>query len=176
GLDRETLQERNPQLVLCRISAFGQDGPRARWRGSDLVAVAAGGNMYPTGNPERAPIRCTFPTAYYHGGIEAALGVAFALWGRGENGRGQVVDVSLQETMVMPNMTTPAQFPLTGFKGGRIGGGFRGAKAQFRELWPSRDGYVSFALRGGPARIPGIIALVQYMDNEGMAPAALKQR
>ena len=35
---------------------------------------------------------------------------------------------------------------------------------------------MSFALRGGPARIPGIIALVKYMDECGMAPAALKER
>ncbi len=76
----------------------------------------------------------------------------------------------------MPNMTSPTQFPLTGLKGGRVGGGFRGGKAFFRELWPAADGYVSFALRGGPARIPGIIALVEYMDECGMAPAALKTR
>jgi len=176
GLGPEALQAANPRLVLARISAFGQDGPYSAWRGSDITAVGMGGNLYPTGNPERAPVRCTLPVAYYHGGIEAAVGVAFALWGREENGRGQVVDVSLQEVMVMPDMTTPAQFPLTGFKGGRIGGGFRGGKAQFRELWPCKDGYVSFALRGGPARIPGIVALIAHMDEHGMAPPALKTR
>jgi crotonobetainyl-CoA:carnitine CoA-transferase CaiB-like acyl-CoA transferase len=135
-----------------------------------------GGNMYPTGNPDRAPVRCSLPVAYYHGGIEAAVAVVFALWGRETTGEGQLVDVSLQEAMLMPNMTSPAQFPLTGFKGGRIGGGFRGGRAAFRELWPSADGYVSFALRGGPARIPGIIALVKYMDENGMAPDCLKNR
>jgi crotonobetainyl-CoA:carnitine CoA-transferase CaiB-like acyl-CoA transferase len=176
GLGVDVLRALNPGLVLCRISPFGQEGPYASWRGSDLVAVAMGGNMYPTGNPERAPVRCTLPIAYYHGGIEAALGVAFALWGRESSGRGQVVDVSLQEAMVMPNMTTPAQYPLTGFKGGRIGGGFRGGRAQFRELWPCKDGYVSFALRGGPARIPGILALVAYMREHDMAPPALSER
>jgi len=135
-----------------------------------------GGNLYPTGNPERAPVRCALPVAYYHGGIEAAVGVVFALWGRELSGEGQHVDVSLQEVMLMPNMTSPTQFPLTGFKGGRVGGGFRGGKAFFHELWPAQDGYVSFALRGGPARIPGIIALVKYMDECGMAPPALTQR
>jgi benzylsuccinate CoA-transferase BbsE subunit len=76
----------------------------------------------------------------------------------------------------MPNMTSPTQFPLTGFKGGRVGGGFRGGKAFFRELWPCKDGYVSFALRGGPARIPGIIALVRYIEEQGMAEPALTER
>jgi len=176
GLAYETLHATNPKLVVCSMSPFGQTGPLSGYRGSDLTAVAMGGNMYPTGNPERAPVRCSMPVAYYHGGIEAAVGVVFALWGREDLGEGQLVDVSLQEVMLMPNMTSPTQFPLTGFKGGRVGGGFRGGRAFFHELWPCKDGYVSFALRGGPARIPGIIAMVKYMDENGMAPASLKAR
>jgi benzylsuccinate CoA-transferase BbsE subunit len=176
GLGYEALHATNPRLVVCRISPFGQTGPYSRYRGSDITAVAMGGNMYPTGNPERAPVRCSLPVSYYHGGIEAAVGVVFALCGREQLGEGQLVDVSLQEAMLMADVTSPAQFPLTGFKGGRVGGCFRGGKALFRELWPCADGYVSFALRGGPARIPGIKALVEYMGEHGMAPAALKNR
>jgi crotonobetainyl-CoA:carnitine CoA-transferase CaiB-like acyl-CoA transferase len=176
GLGYEELQATNPRLVICNLSPFGQTGPYSGLRGSDLISVATGGNMYPTGNPERAPVRCSLPVSYYHGGIEAAVGVVFALWGREISGEGQVVDVSRQEVMVMPNMTTPTQLPFTGFKGGRVGGGFRGGKTFFHELWPCKDGYVSFALRGGPARIPGIIKLVELMDENGMAPPALKQR
>lgn len=166
----------NPELVICRISPFGRGGPYATRRGSDLTVVALGGNLYPTGNPDRAPVRCTLPVSHFHGAIEAAVAVTFALWGVATQGRGQVVDVSLQECMVMPNMTTPMQFPFTGFTGKRVGGGFRGARAFFRELWPCKDGYVSFALRGGPARIPGIKALVRYMEQCGMAPPALRER
>ncbi len=176
GLGYETLRAANLKLVLCSISPFGQSGPYRSYRGSDITCVAMGGNMHPTGNPDRAPVRCSLPVAYYHGGIEAAVGVVFALWGRETLGEGQHVDVSLQEVMLMPNMTSPTQFPLTGFKGGRVGGGFRGGKAFFHELWPCKDGFVSFALRGGPARIPGIIAMVRYIDEHGMAPESLTQR
>ncbi len=77
-----TLKAANAQLVVCSISPFGQTGPYSQYRGSDITAVAMGGNMYPTGNPDRAPVRCSLPVAYYHGGIEAAVGVVFALWGR----------------------------------------------------------------------------------------------
>jgi len=176
GFPYEALRGANRGLVVCSLSPFGQSGPYAGHRGGDLTAVAMGGNMYPTGNPERAPVRCSLPVSYYHGGIEAAAAVVFALWGRAFSGEGQQIDVALQESMVMPNMTMPSQFPLTGFKGARIGGSFRGGKAHFRELWPCQDGYVSFALRGGPARIPGIIALVKYMEESGMAPTALTSR
>ncbi len=176
GLGYDTLRGVNPRLVVCSISPFGQDGPYSVYRGSDLTALAVGGNMYPTGNSDRPPVRCALPAAYYHGGIEAAVGVVFALWGREQSGAGQHVDVSLQESVLMANMSSPSQFPLTGAKGCRMGAGFRGGRSVFRELWPCADGYVSFALRGGPARIPGIIALVRYMDEHGMAPQHLKQR
>ncbi len=166
----------NPRLVVCRVSPFGHGGPYASRRGSDLTVVALGGNLYPTGNPDRAPVRCSLPVSHFHGGIEAAVAVSFGLWGVATRGHGDTLDVSLQACMVMPNMTTPMQFPFTGFAGKRVGGGFRGARAFFRELWPCKDGYVSFALRGGPARIPGIKALVQYMDECGMAPPALRDR
>ncbi len=176
GLSYERLRETNPKLVVCSLSPFGQTGPYASYRVSDITAVAMGGNAYPTGNPDRAPVRCSLPVAYYHGGAELAVATVFALWGREMTGGGQFVDVSLQEAMVTPNMTSPAQFPLTRFKGGRIGGGFRGGKAAFRELWPCADGYVSFAMRGGPARIPGIVAMFKYMDECGMAPESLRNR
>lgn len=176
GFDLARLHALNPRLIVCNLSPFGQTGPYGSYRGSDLTAMALGGNMYPTGNPERAPVRCSLPVSYYHGSIEAAAGISFALWGRETSGQGQFIDVSLQEVMNVPNMTTPMQLPFTGFKGGRVGGGFRGNKAFFHELWPCKDGYVSFALRGGPARIPGIIALVEYMDENGMAPPVLKER
>ncbi len=176
GVSYDSLHAENARLVICNLSPFGLTGPYRSDRGSDLISVATGGNMYPTGNPERPPVRCSMPVSHYHGGIEAAVAVVFALWGRENSGHGQVVDVSRQEVMGMPNMTTPTQFPFTGFKGGRVGGGFRGNKAFFHELWPCKDGYVSFALRGGPARIPGILKLIEYMDENGAAPAALKNR
>jgi len=176
GIEYERLTESHPKLVVCVISPFGLQGPYSTYRGSDLSAVALGGNLYPTGNPDRPPVRCALPVSHYHGSLEAAAAVTFALYGRELSGKGQMVDVSLQEVMCMPNMTTPTQFPFTGFKGGRVGAGFRSPKAAFRELWPCKDGYVSFALRGGPARIPGIVALIRYMDENGMAPAVLKER
>ncbi len=176
GLPYSVLSTVNRGLVVCAISPFGQTGPYSTYRASDITAVATGGNMYPTGDPDRAPVRCSLPVSYYHAGIEAAVGIVFALWGRETTGAGQFVDVSLQETMVMANMTSPTQFPLTGLRGTRTGASFRGGRATFREIWPCSDGYVSFALRGGPARIPGIVRMVEYMDEHGMAPAHLKER
>jgi crotonobetainyl-CoA:carnitine CoA-transferase CaiB-like acyl-CoA transferase len=63
---------------------------------------------------------------------------------------------------------------MTGNRGARAGAFFRQSKSVQREIWPCKDGFVSFALRGGPARVPGLVAMVALMDEHGMASAQLK--
>src|SRR3990172_8888014 len=174
GLGWEALHAPNPRLVHCALTPFGQTGPYAGWRGSDLTVTAMSGNLFATGDPDRAPVRCTLPVSYYHGGIEAAVGVVFALLAREASGAGQFVDVALHEAMVMPNIGTAAMFAMTGNRGQRGGAHMRQARSVAREIWPCKDGFVSFALRGGPARIPGLVAMVRYMDEHGMASEKLE--
>jgi benzylsuccinate CoA-transferase BbsE subunit len=176
GLGYRELRARSPRLVLCSITPFGQSGPWRDRRGSDLTALATGGNLFPTGDPDRAPIRASLPTSYFHAGIEAAIGIVFAWTARATLGAGQHLDVSLQEVMLMPNMTNPAQYPITKARGGRVGPGYRVGKVFQPEIWRCKDGFVSFALRGGPARIPGLVAIVDYMRESGMAPPCLTDR
>lgn len=174
GLGWEALHARNPRLVLCSLTPFGQTGPYAGWRGSDLTVIAMSGNLHCTGDPDRPPVRCALPVSYYHGSLEAAAGVAFALLAREKTGAGQHVDVALQEAMVMPNMATPSMAVMTGNRGQRSGAFFHQGRSVQREIWPCRDGWVSFALRGGPARIPGLIAMVAYMAEHAMASEKLR--
>jgi crotonobetainyl-CoA:carnitine CoA-transferase CaiB-like acyl-CoA transferase len=139
---------RAPQAVWVSVTPFGLDGPRARWRASDLGVMASSANMYCTGDPDRPPVRCTEPTAYAHTGPEAAFAALTALW----TGVPQRVDVSMQEVVLVANMATPARFPQTGFRGARRGANI----GRTREIWPVKDGYVSFGLRGGKARVPSL--------------------
>jgi benzylsuccinate CoA-transferase BbsE subunit len=174
GLGWDVLHTRNPRLILCSLTPFGQTGPYADRRGSDLTVLAMSGNLHCTGDPDRAPLRCTFPVSHYHGGIEAAVGVVFALLAREQTGTGQHVDVARQEAMIMPNIATASMAAMTGNRGQRAGAFFRQTKSVQREIWPCKDGHVSFALRGGPARVPGLVAMTKYMDEHGMASPALK--
>jgi crotonobetainyl-CoA:carnitine CoA-transferase CaiB-like acyl-CoA transferase len=172
--DWAALHARNRRLVLCSITPFGQTGPYAGWRGSDLTVTAMSGNLWCTGDPDRPPVRCSLPVSYYHGSIEAAVGVVFALLAREMTGEGQHVDVALHEAMLMPNIGTAAMAVMTGNRGARSGAMMRQGRSIQREIWPCKDGFVSFALRGGPARIPGLVAMVRYMDEHGMASERLK--
>ncbi|HEM46002.1 MAG TPA: hypothetical protein ENO23_03050, partial [Alphaproteobacteria bacterium] len=174
GLDRDSVQAalppEHPGLVWCSITPFGRTGPFAGHAGHDLVCVAMGGNASMTGDPDRPPLRCSLPTAYMHGGPEAVIGLLLALLGRPALGRGQHVDVSLQETQLGTLLSGAGQVasggPVRTRSGARTG--------RTREIWRCRDGYVSYGLRGGPARAGGLRATVDYMAECGMAPAWLR--
>ncbi|HEY8517475.1 MAG TPA: CaiB/BaiF CoA-transferase family protein [Candidatus Binatia bacterium] len=175
-VDYATLSAAHPQLVVCSITPFGRSGPCAGWRGSDLTVTAMGGNMALTGDPDRAPLRCTMPASYCHGGAEAAAGVLVALHARELVGRGQHVDVSLQACVVGTIMTGASQWARDRRDRTRTGACYPVGKTLQREVWPCRDGFVSFALRGGPARIPGLVATAKWLEEEGIDAPAWRDR
>ncbi len=147
---------RAPDAVWVSITPFGLDGPRAAWRASDLGVMAASGNMFCTGDPDRAPVRCTEPTAYCHTGPEAAFAALTALW----SGVAQRVDVSMQEVVTIANMAAPGRYRWTGNRGARRGANI----GRTREIWPTRDGFVSFGLRGGKARVASLEIIARLAE------------
>jgi benzylsuccinate CoA-transferase BbsE subunit len=161
----ETLHASHPRLVRCAITPFGLTGPHAPFRARDLVVVAMGGNAASTGDPDRGPVRCTMPTAYYHAAPEAALGILMALQARVATGAGQLVDVSLQEVQLGTLLGGPGMHA----SDERAPQRSRARSGRTREICAARDGHVSFGVRGGPARIPGLRALVAWMQEEGAA-------
>lgn len=155
---------RAPHAVWVRVTPFGGDGPRSGWRASDLGIMAASGNMYVTGFPDRPPVRCTEPSGYAHVGPE----VAFAALTARASGRPQIVDVSMQELILVANMSSVASYRTTGDRGRRTGANI----GRTREMWQCKDGYVTFGLRGGPARVPTLQALTQLLiETDIHAPA-----
>lgn len=162
--------------VWCVITPFGRTGPKAAWRASDLSIQAQSGVMYMTGDPDRAPVASTAPTSWHHGCADAVAGIMAALLQREKTGRGQLVDVSLQEAHLMATMSRVGQWSLVHSRGKRAGALMRVGTTTQREIWACKDGYVSFGLRGGPARIPGLKRLVAWMAEDGMATPALTER
>ncbi|HEV2310719.1 MAG TPA: CoA transferase, partial [Acidimicrobiia bacterium] len=155
-----------PQAVWVHVTPFGLTGPRAAWRASDLGVMASSANMFNTGDPDRAPVRCTEPSGYAHTGPEAAFAAVSALW----TGRPQRVDVSMQETVFSANMGTPARYEQTGFRGARRGASI----GRTQEIWPTKDGYVSFGLRGGKARVPSLELITRLVGESGVDASALE--
>src|SRR5215831_9866852 len=150
---------RAPRAVWARVTPFGLDGPRSSWRASDLGVMAASGNMYATGDPGRPPVRCTEPSGYAHVGAETAFAVLTGL----ASGSPERVDISMQEVVFVANMVGLASFPKTGHRGARRGANI----GRTREIWPCKDGWVSFGLRGGKARVPSLTTLTRLVTAEG---------
>ena len=151
-----------PDAVWVSVTPFGRRGPRASWRASDLGVMASTGNMYSTGDADRAPVRCTEPSAYAHTGPEAAFAALTGV----ASGRPQCVDVSMQEVVLVASMGAAGRFARTGFRGKRSGS----AVGRTREIWPCADGFVSFGLRGGKARVPNLRLITRLL---AIIPAVL---
>lgn len=97
GLGYDTLSERNPGLVMVRISGYGQTGPYADRPGYGAICEAVAGVRHMTGDPDRPPARVALATTDYLSSVYAAFGALAALRARETTGRGQVVDVALYE-------------------------------------------------------------------------------
>jgi benzylsuccinate CoA-transferase BbsE subunit len=159
---------RAPQAIWVSITPFGLTGPRSHWRGSDLTCMAAGTGMNVTGDPDRAPLRCSEPASYAHTSGEVIIAALTAL----ASGMPQDVDVSMQELLLVTQMNAPARWPTEGNRGSR-----RGAKTGLTtETWPCADGYVSFGLRGGKARVKNLQTFTALAEADGVATAAVSQR
>ncbi len=97
GLGYKALSRLNPALVLVSITGFGQTGPHASWKSSDIVAAASGGAMYVTGSDGDPPLALAGEQAALMASVYAATAAMFALWHAAVSGRGQHVDISAQE-------------------------------------------------------------------------------
>ncbi|MCK6451893.1 MAG: CoA transferase [Alphaproteobacteria bacterium] len=101
GLGYEALRERNPGLIYCSLSGFGQTGPYRNRRGFDLVAQAMSGIMTFTGAPGGPPTKCGPPLSDITAGILAAMGILAAYAHRLKTGEGQRVETSLFEAALV---------------------------------------------------------------------------
>lgn len=100
GLAPEALLERNPRLVVVRISGFGQTGPYAELPGFGTIVEAMSGFADRTGFPDREPVLPPLALADMIAGVYGASAVITALYARDvRGGQGQVIDLSLLESM-----------------------------------------------------------------------------
>ncbi|WP_423821974.1 CoA transferase [Salinisphaera sp. SPP-AMP-43] len=95
GLAYAEVAKPHPELVYCSISAFGQDGPRAREAGFDLTLQAMSGVMSVTGEPGGDPVKCGVPLADFATGLYGAFAISAALREVAATGQGTHIDASM---------------------------------------------------------------------------------
>jgi formyl-CoA transferase/CoA:oxalate CoA-transferase len=144
GCAPETLRQLNPRLVVCSISAFGQDGPYREWPAFDLALQAMGGAMSLTGEAGGAPARMGLPMGDLAGGMFGALAVAAALFRREGTGEGAHFDLSLLDGQVSLLTYVAQYYWADGRVPGRVGSGH--ASVVPYQAFPTRDGHVVVAV------------------------------
>ncbi|MCL6648607.1 MAG: CoA transferase [Chloroflexi bacterium] len=141
GLGWEVLSAVNPRLVLTSVTPFGQEGPAAGRKATDLTIAARSSFLIAAGEPDREPVKYFGRQTEYVGGLHAAWGTMVALFHAARTGEGQVVDASILEAAIMiadQNLLGAAYWS----GGGRARAGRR--PLRFPPIvMPVADGYVS---------------------------------
>ena len=174
--------------IVVSITPFGQDGPLAGVPASDLEVTAASGSLWLAGEEGRPPVRTTQPQSPYWSGMYGALGALVAL----QSPVAQRVDVSAQAAMTTVHPPAPVWWDIAHEEHGRTGPFLLGRSnvgSRFRNLWACADGFVSFAIQGGPigrhtgrmltewmaegAPVPAVIAAIDWerFDNSTLSQA-----
>ena len=99
GLDYASLSKPNPGLIYASVTGFGQTGPYRDFKSTDIVAAASGGQMFICGAPETSPLKHYGQQSYNVTSFFTTIGLQLAIWERRRSGRGQWLDISLQEAV-----------------------------------------------------------------------------
>jgi len=139
GLGYSALQSINPGMVMTSITGFGQTGPYRDFKAPNIVAFAMGGLMNLCGHPGRAPLMGPCDVAYHLGSVHAAFGTLVALFNRCASGRGEHIDVSLQDVLAAdPFLRVMTRYSVTGEIPQRTG---HSQSTTVAETYQCRDGY-----------------------------------
>jgi len=168
GLGYEALKRANPRIIMTSVTSFGQKGPYAQYKGSELIASAMGGALLTCGDPDRPPVREGPDSIYFHAGAAAALGTVIAHYYREITGEGQQVDISLQEVTASRTFNNLVIWDVERRLLKRSGGVRRIGPRTTRWIWQCSDGYIFWTLMPGQFGAAGNRALSRWIDEDGL--------
>ena len=144
GLAPVEIQALQPAMVICRISGYGQTGPRADAAAYDPVVQAASGMMSVTGYAETGPTKVGFWVVDMTTGMNAAFAIASALFKRTNSGVGEVLDVGMLDTAVSLMSPLASMFLNYGIEPPLTGNGTPGSGGA-STVYPTNDGHLTIA-------------------------------
>jgi len=180
GIGYSTLSQiTDEKIIVTSITPFGQKGPYKDFKASDIGIMALSGCMYLLGDPDRPPVRTSFPVSYMWAGSYAALGTLMALYHQQMTGQGQHVDVSAQASAAWAADTAPFYWEADGTMTKRVGNAIAGRSlhgAVMRAAYPCKDGYICWLIYGARSGAITNKETVKWMDEKGFATEWLKEQ
>ena len=144
GLGWETLSAANPNLVMVRVSGYGQSGPYRDRPGFAAIAESMGGMRYLAGYPDRPPVRVGISLGDSLASLYGVIGALLAMVHLKNGGKGQYIDVALYEAVFGVMESLIPEFSVLGHVRERTGSTLPGIAPS--NTYPCRDGrYVIIA-------------------------------
>ena len=165
GLGFEVLAARNPRIIYCASSGWGQSGPYVARPGQDLLVQAVAGVGYLNGDGGGPPEGVAVGVADFTAGFHIVYGVLAALYGRERTGRGQRVDVNLLNSVLHLHIQEFSLYlngaGLPKRSNSRIPGAYLGAPYGFYE---TKDGYIAIAMNS-ISKLAGLVGVPGYENH-----------
>ncbi len=179
GLGYHAVAARNPALIYLSVTPYGQTGPAAHRPATELTLEAAAGQVGAQGDPDRPPIPVGFPQAAFQAGALAAGDCLVALLERERSGRGQWLDLSMQEAMIFSLLHlsgwpsfTGHDMPGTAAERAHPAPPIPGVEA--RSVFACRDGYAVLSATLPSMGGPSFHAMMRWAEAEGRVPEPLR--
>ncbi len=147
GLGYDAVRARNPRVVMCSVSGFGQTGPYARRPALDVIVQGMGGMLSITGEPGRGPVRPGASIGDITAALFATVAIEGALLERERSGEGQYIDVSMLDCQVSIMENAFMRYFTLGQAPERIG--TRHPSSTPFQAFETADGHVVIAIMGG---------------------------
>jgi crotonobetainyl-CoA:carnitine CoA-transferase CaiB-like acyl-CoA transferase len=144
GFGYEAVGARNPRLIYCSISGFGQTGPSSGRPGYDVVAQGEAGLMDLTGYPDQPPAKVGTSISDIVTGLDALQGILLALLARHRTNRGQLIDISLLDSTLSILTYQALMYLTTGETPRRMG--TRHPSVVPYECFQVKDGFVNIGV------------------------------
>lgn len=163
GLGWEQLAAINPQLVMVRVSGYGQSGPYKNRPGFAAIAESMGGLRYLVGYPDRAPVRVGVSLGDTLASLYGTIGALLALHHiQANGGQGQFIDVALYEAVFGIMESLIPEYSAQGFVRERSGSSLPGISPS--NTYPCRDGRYVIIAGNGDSIYRRLMAAIERPD------------
>jgi len=169
GLGYDVLRELNPGIVYAQVKGFGTGSPFERGLAFDMIAQASGGVMSITGEPDRPPVKPGATLGDTGTGMLLAISILAALYRRKSTGRGERLELAMQDAMLQYIRVAFAATAMTGEPAPRKGSKLLSGAAPPSGVYPCKPGgpndYVYiYTSRANPAHWRRLLEVIGRAD------------